>query len=235
MSETFPRALTLDLDDTLWPVAPVIERAEQRLHEWMLSNAPETARRFPIEAMRRWRAEVGRLEPSLAHDLTALRRLTIERALTQCGEDPALADAAFELFIAQRHEVELYEDVLPALERLARRFPLLALSNGNADIGRIAGLGSLFVGRIGAREAGFGKPDARIFQAACSALQLAADEVLHIGDDWLLDVCGARDAGLHSAWVHRGMARPPGAAAAPASGLHLEVHDLTALADALGA
>lgn len=231
---TQPRALTLDLDDTLWPVAPVIERAEQRLHEWMLAHAPCTAREFPIEAMRRWRAEIGRQEPALAHDLTALRRLSIERALARCGEDPALAQPAFELFIEARHQVEFYEDALPALERLARRYPVLALSNGNADVERI-GLGRLFVGRLGAREAGFGKPDLRIFQAGCRLLDCSPDGVLHVGDDWHLDVQGARAAGLHSAWVHRGAARPEGAWETPSTGLHLEVHDMTALADALGA
>lgn len=230
-----PRALTLDLDDTLWPVAPVIERAEQRLHEWMQAHAPATAARFPIDAMRRWRAEVGRLEPALLHDLTALRRLSIARALTQCGEDPALAEAAFELFMDERHRVDLYEDALPALERLARRYPLLALSNGNADVARL-GVGRLFVGRIGAREAGAAKPDARIFEAACRALALGPAQVLHVGDDWRLDVLGARAAGLHSAWVHRGAARPADDGSAPlADGLHLEVRDLVALADALEA
>ena len=37
------RALTLDLDDTLWPVWPIIDRAEQVLHDWLASNAPLTA------------------------------------------------------------------------------------------------------------------------------------------------------------------------------------------------
>lgn len=235
LSYETPRALTLDLDDTLWPVAPVIERAEQRLHEWLLAHAPLTAARFSIDAMRRWRAEVGRLEPGLAHDLTAQRRLSIERALTHCGEDPALADAAFDFFMAERHRVELYDDVLPALERLARRYPLLALSNGNADVSRLE-VGKCFVGRVAAREAGVAKPDRRIFHVACEALALAPGQVLHVGDDWQLDVLGARAAGLHSAWVHRDAVRPAAdTVPLPGSGLHLEVRDLAALADALGA
>mgnify|MGYP003353772201 CR=1 FL=1 len=34
-----PRALTLDLDDTLWPVWPAIERAEAVLHDWLKAHA----------------------------------------------------------------------------------------------------------------------------------------------------------------------------------------------------
>lgn len=229
-----PRALTLDLDDTLWPVAPVIERAEQALHAWLLEHAPATAARFPVDAMQRWRADIGRLQPALVHDLTALRRLSISRALAACGDDPALADAAFDVFIAERHRVDFYDDVLPALERLARRYPMLALSNGNADVG-LVGLGRLFVGRVGAREAGVAKPDPRIFAAACEVLGRPPAQVLHVGDDWQLDVLGARQAGLHSAWVHRGAPAPVDDGPAPTWGVHLRVRDLAALADALGA
>lgn len=229
-----PQALTLDLDDTLWPVAPVIERAEAQLHAWLQVHAPCTASRFPIDVMRRWRMEIGQAEPALVHDLTALRRLSIERALVHCGEDPVLAGPAFDVFMAERHRVDFYEDALPALERLARRYPILALSNGNAEVDRM-GLGGLFVGRLGAREAGVGKPDVRIFHAGCRLLARAPAEVLHIGDDWHLDVQGARDAGLHSAWVHRGALRPATARVDAPVGMHLEVHDLAALADALGA
>ena len=41
------RAITLDLDDTLWPIWPTIERAEKVLHEWLVLNAPMTAERYP--------------------------------------------------------------------------------------------------------------------------------------------------------------------------------------------
>ena len=36
-------AISLDLDDTLWPIWPTIERAERVLHEWLLREAPKTA------------------------------------------------------------------------------------------------------------------------------------------------------------------------------------------------
>ena len=36
------RVLTLDLDDTLWPVGPTLVRAEQMLHDWLRAQAPAT-------------------------------------------------------------------------------------------------------------------------------------------------------------------------------------------------
>jgi HAD superfamily hydrolase (TIGR01549 family) len=221
------RALTLDLDDTLWPVWPTIERAEAALLAWLARHAPRTAARFDREAARALRESVSRERPELAHDLSALRREAIARMLAAGGDDAGLAEPAFEVFFAERQRVEFYPDALPALRRLAARWPLLALSNGNADIGRI-GLAPWFVGSLGAREAGVGKPDARIFSAACTRLGVAPHEVLHIGDDLHLDVHGALGAGLHAAWIRRGPAAP---GAAPC----WHGPDLAALADALGA
>lgn len=87
------RAISLDLDDTLWPFAPIGERIERNLHDWFLEHCPGTAERFPIAEMRALRERVFAEFPQHAHDLGLLRRLTIERALRESGDDPALAQA----------------------------------------------------------------------------------------------------------------------------------------------
>ena len=45
-------AITLDLDDTLWPFAPIGMRVEQVLHDWLATHCPRTAERFPAPRMR---------------------------------------------------------------------------------------------------------------------------------------------------------------------------------------
>ena len=40
---TPPAAVSLDLDDTLWPIWPSIERAEQALDAFLRANCPRTA------------------------------------------------------------------------------------------------------------------------------------------------------------------------------------------------
>jgi len=65
------------------------------------------------------------------------------------------------------------------------------------------GLQPWFRGSLAAREFGVGKPDPRIFAAACERLGCAPNEVLHVGDDLRLDVHGALDAGMQAAWVRR--------------------------------
>jgi FMN hydrolase / 5-amino-6-(5-phospho-D-ribitylamino)uracil phosphatase len=233
MSErTIHRALTLDLDDTLWPVWPAIERAERRVHAWLAEHAPRAAAKYDAIGLRRLRLELERTRPDLAHDLSGLRRESLRLALTDADEDGALAEPAFELFLEERHGVELFDDALPALERLAARYPIVALTNGNADLGRI-GLGHLFVGKISARDVGAPKPDPRMFHEACKRLGLAPAEVLHVGDDVDRDVRAALGAGLGAAWVVRPEIHPEPEPAP--EGTSFVVQELLELAARLGA
>jgi putative hydrolase of the HAD superfamily len=197
------KAISLDLDDTLWPIWPTIERAEMALHDWLGANAPLTAALFDnAAALREIRGEMTTSRPDLKHDMSALRRESIRLALRRAGEDPDLAEPAFEVFFAERQRVTLFDDALPALEFLAGRFPLVALSNGNADLRRV-GLDHFFRAAICAREFGVGKPDPRIFHAAAGAVDVTTDGVLHIGDDATLDALGALNAGMQAGWLNR--------------------------------
>jgi putative hydrolase of the HAD superfamily len=200
----FPiRAITLDLDDTLWPIAPAIDRAEAALDAWLLAHAPRAAARWPLSARRTLRDAVDAEHPQFSHDFTRQRLITLERMLRDSGEDVGLVDAAFEAYFAARCEVEHYPDSVDALQRLAARVPLAALSNGNACLDRI-GLMPLFRFQLGAREHGAAKPAASIFHAACAQLECRPAQVLHVGDDVELDVVGAGNAGLRTCWINRG-------------------------------
>ena len=113
----------------------------------------------------------------MAHDLSGMRRETIRAALRHGGEDPALAEPAFAVFFAERQRVVLYDDALPALQWLSERYPLVAISNGNADLG-LTGVGQWFKGGFSAQEFGIAKPHAPIFHAAymlCTAHALGLD------------------------------------------------------------
>ena len=197
------RAITLDLDDTLWPIWPTIERAEIALACWLLDRAPGAAAIFASpQARLSIREHVIATRPEIGHDMSALRREIIRLALHRASEDTALAGPAFEVFFAERMRVDLFDDVRPALTFLAARFPLVALSNGNADVARV-GLGEFFVAGLSAAGFGVGKPDPRIFQAAAGSAAVTCEAVLHVGDDAALDVLGALGAGMQTVWLNR--------------------------------
>jgi len=227
----FPiQAITLDLDDTLWPFAPIGARIDQVLHDWMLQHSPATAAMFPQAAMRELRERAYVDNPHLHHDLSALRRLALQQALQDSGADAALLEPAYEAFFAARNQVEYYPDALDALQRIAARVPVAALSNGNADLERI-GVAHLFAFQLGAREHGAAKPVASIFHAACERLGVAPEHVLHVGDHIEMDVAGAMSAGLRGCWINREAARWNHPSLQP----DLQFDTLTGLADWLDA
>jgi putative hydrolase of the HAD superfamily len=196
------RALSLDLDDTLWPIWPAIERAETDLHAHLVAHHPEAAARWTIEAMRELREHMFVAHPEIRHDFSTLRRMSLRHVLGPHGAGDDAIEAAFEVFYAARNRVDLYADAAAALPLLARRYPIASLTNGNADLARV-GIRAHFVAEVSARGAGCAKPDPRIFAAAATALGIPAAEIAHVGDDPELDVLGAQRAGMIGVWLNR--------------------------------
>lgn len=197
-----PRAIFLDLDDTLWPLEPAMRAAEAHLADWLARQAPGAAARLGPAGRAQLRAEVVAQHPARSHDLSFLREEVIRRALVAAGEDDALAPVAFRVFIDARQAVTLYADVEAVIRRWSVDYRLVALSNGNGDVGRTP-LGQYFSAAVNPNHAGAAKPDPRIFHHACALVGVRPDEALHIGDDPQLDLIAARKAGLQAAWLLR--------------------------------
>lgn len=196
------RTVTLDLDDTLWAIHPVIRRAEERLYAWMGENYPRITEQFAPEDLLEVRSAVFAEHRDKLHDLTFLRRTILARVGQAAGYDNSYVDEAFAVFVEARNDVELFPEARPALEYLAERFVVVAVTNGNADLEKI-GIDDLFDDVVSAAMAGAAKPDRSIFDMAVRAGGASAAQTLHVGDHPLYDVHGARDAGLRAVWVNR--------------------------------
>lgn len=196
------KALTFDLDDTLWEVWPVVEHAEQLLYEWLAGYYPRIATRFTSLELRELCDEIAADQPSIAHDRTRLRKEALQLAARRAGYGEFDVEAAFAVFFAARNAVELFAEVRPTLTRLARRYTLASLSNGNADL-RLIGLDDLFAFSLNAIDVGAAKPEALMFEEACRRLQVLPEQVVHIGDDPIHDVQGGLEAGFRTVWVNR--------------------------------
>lgn len=57
-------------------------------------------------------------------------------------------------------------------------------------------------------ESGIHKPSPEIFHHTAAALGLSPGEILHVGDSYKEDVCGARNAGIHAVWLRRNAEEP---------------------------
>lgn len=123
---------------------------------------------------------------------------------------PCLPDAAAaEVEAAARdvHQVfehadsyALYPDVIPALEALrARRLTLGVISDWGVGLGLILrhhDLVQYFDFAVISAAVRYSKPDPELFQTALRRADAIPDYAVHVGDSYVLDVLGARAAGI---------------------------------------
>lgn len=196
------KAVLFDLDDTLWPVVPAIERAERLMFAWLQQYAPAVTLRFTIEQLRERRKELMATDPVYQLDLRKLRHAGLVEAFRHTGADLTLVDRAMEVFSRARNEVALFADVIPSLTALQDKVALGTVTNGVADL-QAVGIAHLFRTSVAAYEIGCAKPEPAIFLTACESLGVAPEETVYVGDDPLLDVEGAQKAGLRGVLLSR--------------------------------
>ncbi|BAO45552.1 HAD family hydrolase [Thiolapillus brandeum] len=196
------RLISFDLDDTLWPTQPVIMAAEQELYDWLGQRAPRIVRDLSIMDMRERRLALMRQQPRIAHDLTLVRRKSLEQLLEEYGYDRQWAEQGTALFRRARNRVTPWDDVQPVLSRLKGRYLLVSLTNGNAQVQQTP-LKDCFHLNLGAAEVGAAKPHPAMFQTMAKWSGLALEQMLHVGDDWQRDMLPARQLGMATAWVQR--------------------------------
>lgn len=220
--------LCFDLDDTLWAAAPVLLRAEALQFEWLKTHLPRIAAAQDIAAMQARRRALMRERPALAHDFTALRRVAMAELCEACGYEPALGDAAVDVFLEARSAVTLFDEVDEVLRDLRRNYRLASLTNGNTDLVR-AGVAQYFDYRLSPLDTGCSKPDPRMFEAVMARAGIAASAMVHIGDEPWHDIEGAHRAQVRAVWLNRdGRAWPEGPRRA-----HAEIGSLRELRAAL--
>lgn len=196
------KAITFDLDDTLYENHSVIQLAEQALKQHMHSQFPESK---AIEKSQ-WRALQQQQilkNPQLQHDMGQLRYETLQQGFHNLGYTKQQAKQAtqqcFECFYFERSNFIVHEDIHYVLAALAARLPLVAITNGNVDIHQI-GIAQYFSTLYKSSIDMPMKPNSAMFNRARQHLKCPAQNILHVGDNLVNDVYGAICAGYQSAW-----------------------------------
>ena len=199
------KLITFDLDDTLWRVDGVIRRAEKEMRAWLEPHVPEYSS-VDVDTLQKIRHAVATANPSIVHDLSKLREVILSETISHLGypreRAAELAAGAFDVFIEWRHAVEFFDDALPTLDRLAPSHTLGALTNGNANFERV-GLGQWFSFGYCSADVNASKPDPAMFIKALERAGVAPGEAVHIGDNPVDDIDGARAVGMRTIWVSR--------------------------------
>ncbi len=193
--------VTLDLDDTLWPIEPTISNAEQKLYEWLSLEYPEITAKYSLQEIVAKRVSLSSTREDIAHDVTELRYYALLGLADEFGYSNKFAEDGMELFRRLRNQVEPYEYSELLLSRLKNKYVLGAITNGNAQLDKIP-IGKHFDFSVTPAEAGVSKPDPEIFMYASKLANVQVNRMLHIGDSPQTDVIGSLNAGYRAIWFN---------------------------------
>lgn len=195
------KVVSFDLDDTLWDLPPVIERAEATLYRWIQTEIPAVGERYDVEQIRQHRMGFVEAHPELRVDMTAVRTQSLAALFEDCGEPAERAEEAFAVFYHARSQVELFHDAIPTLERIREHYSVSALTNGNADLD-IVGIKHLFDDIWQASLSVPPKPHSSMFHSTAEVFSVDPSAILHVGDNPITDVQGGNDAGALTVWYN---------------------------------
>ncbi|TFH89875.1 5-amino-6-(5-phospho-D-ribitylamino)uracil phosphatase YigB [Vibrio ouci] len=198
------KAMTFDLDDTLYDNRPIIRRVEAQMAQWMHQHHPVSATK-PLGWWHELKMRLAQQDSWLLNDVTLWRFKQIESGLMELGYPQAQATQAANEAVEQVHRLRSDFTVLleahQVLEQLASRLPLVAITNGNVDVEKI-GLAPYFSLVLKAGPDGYAKPHRELFDKAQSFLSLPAGNILHVGDHLISDVAGAKRSGFQACWFN---------------------------------
>jgi len=224
--DTWPRAVFLDLDDTIIAYSDGAAECWERLctqYAERMSGVHRDALRAALWDVQRWywndteRHRQGRL------DLQRARREIVGKAFCNLGlAHQRLAEEMADSFTFMREEtVELFPGVIDALQTIRSQIDFLALiTNGHAVPQRrkIAkfGLEGFFDCILVEGEFGVGKPDERVYLHCLEQLKVEPEATWMVGDNLEWDVAAPQRLGMKGIWLdHRAKGLPEGTSVHP--------------------
>lgn len=216
---TTVKAISFDLDDTLYNNRPVMQSIEKKMVAYFTEKfallLPELKEVFNRRFWAPYRQQAIKINRELSHDVVRVRYETYRLGLLAHNipaEEAALqAQAGLDYFISLRSDFTVPKASHELLARLSKQFPLVAISNGNVDT-KALGIAHYFqhIYHAGFQTDGATtesehllkqKPAADMFTLVCQQLNISSDELLHVGDCGYADIYGALNAGCQTAWL----------------------------------
>tara|TARA_B100000927_G_C16371495_1_gene431660 strand:+ start:229 stop:936 length:708 start_codon:yes stop_codon:yes gene_type:complete len=198
------KLITFDLDDTLWDNRPTIMKAEIDTRKWIEDMVGEVEW-GDFNDFLNLREDLIKEDKTIEWDIGKLRKEIFKKKL--CHITPKnfrdeIVDKAFEIFIAKRHEIKLFDGVKESLYNLSKKYTLGVLTNGNADVYKFD-IGKYFKFSISSLEARDSKPNRSHFDMALAQVNdVTFENMLHIGDHQINDMDAANNLGIDCLWFN---------------------------------
>lgn len=206
------KAVLFDLFQTLVRYEPPREETESRvLHEFGIDVSPEALSRPLVVADEFIYNEIARrpLSARTPEEVTALYVEHQDILLREAGiaYDKKLTLTMLGKMRETKMELVLFDDVAPALDALKKRGLILGMiSNVEQDMSRTFArlrLTDWLQIMVTSQEAGANKPNPLIFKYALEKIGVPPSEALFVGDQYQVDVMGARAAGMPAVLIDR--------------------------------
>jgi putative hydrolase of the HAD superfamily len=198
------KMITFDLDDTLWDNRPTIMKAEIDTRKWIEDKVGEIEW-GDFNDFLNLREDLIKEDKTIEWDISKLRKEIFRKKLWHVTPEhfrDEIVDKAFEIFIAKRHEIKLFNGVKESLENLSKKYTLGVLTNGNADVYKFD-IGRYFNFSISSLEAKDSKPNRAHFDMAISKVNdISFNNILHIGDHQINDILCAHNLGIDTLWFN---------------------------------
>jgi len=198
------KAISFDLDDTLYDNQPIIKKAEDEILAYLNQKHPELAGLTQAQWLS-YKDFIAKEQPELTDDVSLWRITTLIRVMTVYGITPFkaidYAQHAFNEFITLRSAFTVPPKSIQLLEKLAQSYPVIAITNGNVDEFKIR-LDNKFKFILKAGMGFKAKPQGDLFIEAARRLNIEVSDILHVGDHLISDVYGAQNNGAQAVWFN---------------------------------
>ena len=199
------KAIIFDFGQTLVNSADGFRAAEKEAQAKLFSNLGLTLQEDFLANYRRLRKALHEQSnfsrKFLFHEIYYYYCLTPDEKMLERWET--------EYWETVKAHTSLFPEALEVLKCLNNRYQVALITNtqgqktaGTHRISLYPELEKYFKVIIVAGEGGIPpKPDAEPFRICLEKLKVTPEEAVYVGDDWRIDVCGSKDAGLRPIWL----------------------------------
>ncbi|TQV72004.1 HAD-IA family hydrolase [Aliikangiella marina] len=189
------KLISFDLDDALYDNKPVLFEAERLCNQFLADEFNRQNREFDLQNFYEIRHRLMESTDPSMENMTQMRQVAITEICQDLEDSGSVAAKALEIFLTARSNAAVPAKIHTMMERLAKQFTLVSVTNGNCDPNKLS-IGQFFSKNYSPVEGFRAKPQPEMLLKVLDDFSLERSQVLHIGDSLDKDGLAAKNAGV---------------------------------------